>query len=124
MTSTKPEKALDVLLDNIQKKNSWDPDAVLKEALKERDRFLAEHPELARLQEELDRNLESVENFEDRMRIIGKMIGQRLNQMNDECEKLETMLDDMGIHAEFPITRFKQSLQARKTFLIEDDDDE
>ena len=122
MSSSEPEKALDVLLSNIQTKNDWDPDAVLHEALKERERLLKNHPELSELQDELDRRLESVDDFEDRMRIIGRMIGNRLNRLNDECEKLESLLHDVGIDTEFPITQFKKALNSR-TVLLGDDED-
>lgn len=113
---------MDVLLGNIQTKKDWDPDAVLQEALRERERLLKNHPELSELQDELDRRLESVDDFEDRMKIIGRMIGNRLNRLNDECEKLETLLHDVGIDTEFPITRFKKALNTR-SFLLEDDED-
>lgn len=120
MTSSEPEKALDVLLSNIQTKNSWNPDAVLKEALKERAKLLEEHPELSELQEELDRCLENVDDFEGRMKIIGRMIGNRLNRLSDHCDELEDLLKDVGIHTELPISTFKKSLVSR-TFLLDDD---
>lgn len=121
--SSKHEKALDVLLSNIQTKNSWDPDAVLKEALKEREKLLKEHPELSKLQDELDRRLENVDDFKERMKIIGRMIGNRLNRLNDHCDELENLLRGVGINAELPITAFKKSLVSR-TFLLDDDRDD
>lgn len=121
--SSKHEKALDVLLSNVQTKNSWDPDAVLKEALKEREKLLKEHPELSKLQDELDRRLENVDDFKERMKIIGRMIGNRLNRLNDHCDELENLLRGVGINAELPITAFKKSLVSR-TFLLDDDRDD
>lgn len=124
MSSSESEKSLDVLLNKVQKnQDAWDPDAVLEEALKERERLLTDHPELARLQADLDSRLENVDDFESRMKVIGRMIGNRLNRLTDECEKLEDLLDDVGIDVELPITRFKQSLRSR-TFLLENDDDD
>jgi hypothetical protein len=89
-------------------KCSWDHESVLKAALKERDELLKNKPELNRLQQEIDTLLSNEETFEGRIRILGEMIGSRLNKLNDECIRLETMCSRIGIETEMPITRFKR----------------
>lgn len=93
---------------------TWDPQAVLEEALRERDRLLSTNPELHELQNEIDSLLSPEDRFEDRMNILGKLIGQRLNILHDECQKLEELCHSVGIQTELPITRFKRSLDVKK----------
>ncbi len=93
---------------------AWDPEAALEEALQERDQLLKTNPELHDLQNEIDRLLAHENSFEERMNLLGNLIGQKLNVLYDECRKLEDICHSVGIQAELPITRFKRSLDVKK----------
>ncbi len=58
------------------------------EALKERDRFLDEHPELRRLQSEIDRKLQNAESDHNRLVLLHKMMMDSFVQMNQNLQRL------------------------------------
>lgn len=97
----------------------WDYELALETALRERDELLEKHPELCKLQDEIDMRLAEAESFEERMEILGSLIGEKLNHLYDECSELESLCSKIGVKAEFPITRFKRSCLSRNLKLIE-----
>lgn len=99
--------------------SNWDYKTALKNAIQERDALLNKHPELQELQDEVDRRLASASCFEERMKILGKLIGDRLNRLYDECVKLENLCTQVGIKVDIPITHFKRSQLTRNVMLIE-----
>lgn len=121
MNSDKPEKSPVLSQTAVGKKKEWNPEAVLEEALKEREKLLKSRPELQELQAEIDRRLDGVEKFEDRMAILGKMIGSRLNRLSDNCDRFESLCHDIGIQTELPLTQFKKSLSKQSLFLTDED---
>ncbi len=64
----------------------------LSEVLRERDRFLEEHPELRWLQDEIDRSLEDVESPEERMLILQEMLRVKLEELFREMSNLRDLL--------------------------------
>jgi predicted nuclease with TOPRIM domain len=122
LKSETPDKSPAHSQDMTASDTGWDPEAVLEEALREREKLLSSHPDLAELQAEVDRRLARVDSFEDRMAILGKMIGHRLNRLSDTCEELEALCHDVGIHTELPITRFKKTLSRNRLLITNDDE--
>jgi predicted nuclease with TOPRIM domain len=113
MTSSKLPVTFNAELSET-KPDAWDAQAVLEEALKEREKLLSKNPELHALQEKIDRMLEGENRFEERMRILGRLIGEKLDELHEECTKLEGLCRSVGIHAELPITRFKKEIEMKK----------
>lgn len=58
------------------------------QALKERDRFLDEHPELRRLQSEIDHKLQNAESDHNRLVLLHKMMMESFTKMNQNLQKL------------------------------------
>ena len=69
----------------------WDHKKALLKALKERDLLLKENPGLVLFQKEIDSRLQRVSSFEEKMEVLGTMIGNRLNILYEECFKLNTL---------------------------------
>ena len=97
-------------LDNkLKQTDSWDYKSALKEALAERDQLLKSIPELTELQKEIDLRLSGVESFEERMTIIGKMIGSSLDNLYNECNILTDICSHIGINTQLPILELKKN---------------
>ena len=96
-------------MDNeLKQTDSWDYKNALKEALAERDQLLKSRPELIELQKEIDLRLSGVESFEERMTIIGKMIGSSLDNLYNECNILTDICSHIGINTQLPILELKK----------------
>lgn len=63
-----------------------------KEARKERDILLREHPELIEFQREIDRCLEKAGNSENRMAVLAVMIEAKLKELQDELLHLSFLM--------------------------------
>jgi len=57
----------------------------IQEAVKARDRFLAEHPELIPFQKVIERRLRGAGSIENRMTILGSMMEEKLLQLSKTC---------------------------------------
>ena len=75
----------------------WDHKKALLKALKERDLLLKEKPGLVLFQKEIDSRLQRVSSFEEKMKVLGTMIGSRLNILYEECFKLNTLYKTYSI---------------------------
>jgi len=96
------------LTKELKKTDTWDHEAELKKALQERDDLLKKRPELVHLQKEIDHRLTSTESFEERMRILGKMLGTSLEKLYNECSTLADICDHCGIETQIPILELKK----------------
>ena len=97
-------------MDNeLKQTDSWDYKNALKEALAERDQLLKSRPELIELQKEIDLRLSGVESFEERMTIIGKMIGSSLDNRYNECSILADIYSHICINTQLPILGLKKN---------------
>ena len=65
---------------------------ILEEALKARDQFLKEQPQLQPFQDEIDRVLEKTVGFENRMSVLTLMIQIKLYELSDSIAKLRSLL--------------------------------
>ena len=83
--------------DSKTEKKKWDYKKALLKALKERDLLLKKRPELFLFQKEIDNKLQNIESFEDRMEILGTMMGAKLNVLYDECFKLNAICNKNNI---------------------------
>ncbi len=63
---------------------------ILEEALKARDQFLKEQPQLQPFQDEIDRVLEKTVGFENRMSVLTLMIQIKLYELSDSIAKLRS----------------------------------
>jgi hypothetical protein len=63
-----------------------------KEARKERDILLREHPELIEFQREIDRCLENAGDSENRMAVLAVMIEAKLKELQDELLHLSFLM--------------------------------
>ena len=62
-----------------------------KEALEERDSFLENHPNLKEFQKEIDRLLQNAGSFENRMAVLGILMGAKLKDLQLQLCKLESI---------------------------------
>ena len=62
----------------------------LEQALKARERFLAEHPALRTLQDEIDRILANAGGPENRIKVLAFFIEKKLCELNDLIVDLKT----------------------------------
>jgi hypothetical protein len=65
---------------------------ILAQALRERDSFLRDHPELMGLQKEIDRLMERAGTRENRMAVLQIMMGAKLQELQQEMLKLLQIL--------------------------------
>ena len=65
----------------------------LEEAIKERDEFLEEHPELKGLQEEIDETLAKTPGHM-RMEVLNTMMFSKANELKEEMQRLQKILED------------------------------
>lgn len=63
-----------------------------KTARQERDRLLAEHPELKEFQKKIDRYLDNAGSSENRMAVLGIMIEAKLKELRDELSHLSLLM--------------------------------
>ena len=63
----------------------------LRKAIAERDRYLAEHPQLASYQTEIDTVLDKSGNQEGRMAVLGTLLQGKMLEMQNELKKLVTL---------------------------------
>lgn len=87
--------------------DSWDHEDALEKAIAERDALLKKRPELQKFQKVIDESLEGVEKFDDRMKILGKMIGSSLDHLYNECRTLDELCNEIGIETNIPILELK-----------------
>ncbi len=57
----------------------------IRKAVKARDRFLAEHPELMPFQKEIERRLRYAGSIENRMVILRPMMDEKLFELSQTC---------------------------------------
>jgi len=88
----------------------WNYEAALKTALKEREELLKTNPQLRWLQDEIDESLTSVDDFQERMQILGTMMGNKLGELHKECNKLAAICEDLDVDSNLPILNIKQNL--------------
>jgi hypothetical protein len=65
---------------------------ILAQALRARDSFLRDHPELMGLQEEIDRLMERAGTRENRMAVLQIIMGAKLQELQQEMLKLLQIL--------------------------------
>ena len=65
----------------------------LDDAIKERDEFLEEHPELKGLQKEIDETLAKTPSHM-RMEVISTMMFSKANELKEEMQRLQKILED------------------------------
>jgi flagellar motility protein MotE (MotC chaperone) len=63
----------------------------LAEALKAKDRLLKERPSLQAYQDEIDRALQNVIGYEDRMAVLGVMMEAKLHELRESFEALQSV---------------------------------
>ena len=63
----------------------------LEEAIKAREKFLKEHPELQPFQDEIDRIMAKTVGFENRMSVLAFMIQTKLFQLRDSITELRAV---------------------------------
>jgi flagellar motility protein MotE (MotC chaperone) len=63
----------------------------LAEALKARDQLLKERPSLQAYQDEIDRALQNVIGYEDRMAVLGVMMEAKLQELGNSLAALQTV---------------------------------
>ena len=64
------------------------PNELLEQALREREKFLAEHPHLAEYQEEIDDILDKSGDHTGRIATLGTLMQGKLLEMQAELTKL------------------------------------
>jgi len=57
----------------------------IRKAVEARDRFLAEHPELASFQKEIERRLRNAGSTENRMTLLKSMMEEKLFELSQTC---------------------------------------
>lgn len=62
---------------------------MLSEALKARERFLKQHPELQAYQDEIDRTLGKVIGYENRMAVLLFMMEAKLHELRESLAQLQ-----------------------------------
>ncbi len=62
---------------------------MLSAALKARERFLKQHPELQAYQDEIDRTLEKVIGYENRMAVLVFMMEGKLYELRESVAQLQ-----------------------------------
>ena len=60
----------------------------LRNAIAERDRYLAKHPHLASYQAEIDEVLDKSGNHEGRMAVLGTLLQAKMLEMQNELNRL------------------------------------
>ncbi len=88
--------------------NKWDHKKALEKALKEKDILLKSSKKLRDYQKKIDEKLKFAETFEDRMQVLGKMMGQNLNRLHNECMKLQNLCEKNGVKMKTPLVNFNQ----------------
>jgi hypothetical protein len=64
---------------------------MLEDALKAREQLLREHPHLQVYQDEIDRILQKVVGFNDRMAVLGVMMEAKIYQLRDSMIELRSV---------------------------------
>jgi hypothetical protein len=70
----------------------------LSEALEARDRLLRERPSLQSYQDEIDRALQNVIGYEDRMAVLGVMMEAKLLELGNSLAGLQSATREFGAH--------------------------
>ena len=60
----------------------------LEECIKERDKFLKEHPEMQEYQDKIDKALEGIEDPKERMETLSAMIHDKLKELANNMRRL------------------------------------
>lgn len=63
----------------------------IQEAIRERNRFLDEHPELQPFQEEITRRLKGATSMENRFVILSMMIAEKMNELQGNLGQIHTL---------------------------------
>ena len=73
---------------------------ILEEALEARAKLLREHPHLQAYQDEIDRILDKIPSFNERMAVLGVMMEAKIYELRDSvvelrsvAQKVESLLD-------------------------------
>ena len=73
-----------------RERNKTPCNEALEEALKAREKFLKEHPDLQPFQDEIDRIMEKTVGFENRMAVLAFMIENKLYELRDSVAELHS----------------------------------
>ena len=68
----------------------------LTEAVRNRDEFLREHPELRKFQDEIDRRMELAGPCENRIAVLGFMLEAKLHELLEHLSTLRDLLTGAG----------------------------
>ncbi len=110
MKPLKSLKIIDEPFSDTPRIETWNYEAVLKTALKEREELLKTNPQLRGLQDEIDARLSSVDDSQKRMQILGTMIGNKLGELHKKCNELKAICEDLDVDFNLPILNIKQHL--------------
>ncbi len=80
-----------------------------KAAREERDRLLKERPSLKEFQKEIDRCLNNAGSSENRMAVLGIMMGAKLKELQGQLSHLSFLMRQMEAPTHYPIEQ-KQML--------------
>lgn len=97
--------------DLVSSAKSWDYETALENALREREELLKNNPELKAFQSKIDKTLSETDIFEEKMKLLGKMIGSNLNLLYDKCHTLSEICSEIGIEANLPILEIKTKVK-------------
>lgn len=76
---------------NVVEKSDTDYEKALAEAIEARDKLLRERPSLQAYQDEIDRALQNVIGYEDRMAVLGVMMEAKISQLRDSVSELQSV---------------------------------
>ncbi len=71
---------------------------ILENAIKEREELLEQKPKLKVFQEEIDRLVRNAGNFENRMAVLGIMIGAKFEELRMQISYLMILTQNMKEH--------------------------
>ena len=103
MKPQKSPKIIDEPFSYAPTNEKWNYEAALKTALQEREALLKTNPHLKGLQDEIDKSLSSVDDSQERMQILGTMIGNNLLELHKACNKLAAICEDLDVDFNLPI---------------------
>lgn len=69
-------------------------DLLLREAIKARNNYIKQHPQLTKYQHELDLALSLLDDPIDRLSVIIKKIGEKADELNEILGKIEKELNN------------------------------
>ncbi len=78
-----------------------------KAAREEQDRLLKERPSLKEFQKEIDRCLNNAGSSENRMAVLGIMMGAKLKELQEQLSHFSFLIRQMEAHTHYPIEQNK-----------------